>query len=93
MGRGREALRDTRPAERNGDDQPNPRNPAWAPRNVVWTHYYGVEDTYSRLDYILVSAGMVPEWAEGETCVLTAPNWGIGSDHRPIMATFTTADR
>jgi endonuclease/exonuclease/phosphatase family metal-dependent hydrolase len=93
VGRGREALRDTRPAERNGDDQPNPRNPAWAPRNVVWTHYYGVEDTYSRLDYILVSAGMAREWEEGGTYVLTAPNWGIGSDHRPIMATFTTADR
>jgi endonuclease/exonuclease/phosphatase family metal-dependent hydrolase len=90
IGRGKHALRDTRPAERNGDDQPNAINPRWFPRNVAWTHYYGMEDSYSRLDYILVSPGMTREWVEEETFVLTMPNWGIGSDHRPIVATFDT---
>jgi endonuclease/exonuclease/phosphatase family metal-dependent hydrolase len=93
VGRGSTALRDIRPAERNGDDQPNPKNPGWFPRNVTWTHHYGAEDTYSRLDYILVSRGMALEWEESGTFALTAPNWGIGSDHRPIVATFTTTDR
>jgi endonuclease/exonuclease/phosphatase family metal-dependent hydrolase len=90
VGRGKNALVDTRPAERNGDNQPNPTNPRWSPRNVAWTHYYGVEDTYSRLDYILVSPGMAWEWVKRETYALTQPNWGIGSDHRPIVATFDT---
>lgn len=93
MGRGRNRFQDTRPAERNGDDQPNPHDPRWAPRNVTWTHHYAAEDTYSRLDYILVSPGMSPEWQEDGTYVLTTPNWGIGSDHRPIVATFTATDR
>lgn len=93
ISRGRNALVDTRPAERNGDNKPNPTNPRWFPRNVAWTHYYGVEDTYSRLDYILVSPGMAPEWVKDETYALTLPNWGIGSDHRPIVATFSTDDK
>ena len=91
IGRGKNALVDTRPAERNGDNQPNPANPRWFPRNVAWTHYYGVEDSYSRLDYILINSGMAREWLKDETYVLTLPNWGIGSDHRPIVATFDTA--
>jgi endonuclease/exonuclease/phosphatase family metal-dependent hydrolase len=89
LGRGRTKLVDTRPAERNGDNAPN-TNPAWAPRNVTWTHYYGVEDNYSRIDYILLSSGMAREWVKNETQVLTIPNWGVGSDHRPLVATFET---
>jgi endonuclease/exonuclease/phosphatase family metal-dependent hydrolase len=87
IGRGRTALIDTRPAERNGDDQPNP-NPRYPPRNVTWTYHYGREDTYSRIDFILLSQAMAKRWNKNETWVLTLPNWGIGSDHRPIMAGF-----
>jgi endonuclease/exonuclease/phosphatase family metal-dependent hydrolase len=90
VGRGKSALVDTRPAERNGDNKPNPANPRWFPRNVTWTHYYGVEDSYSRIDYILLSPGMASEWEKDGTYALTSSNWGIGSDHRPIVATFDT---
>lgn len=93
LGRGRTALIDTRPAERNGDDQPHPHNPRYHPRNVAWTHHYGVEDTYSRIDYILVSPGMAREWVTNETYVLNLPNWGIASDHRPLVATFETRNK
>jgi endonuclease/exonuclease/phosphatase family metal-dependent hydrolase len=92
IGRGKQKLVDTRPAERNGDNVPS-SNPAWEPRNVTWTHYYGKEDTYSRIDFILVSPGLAREWVKDETYVLTIPNWGVGSDHRPIVATFETADK
>ncbi|MEI9863201.1 MAG: endonuclease/exonuclease/phosphatase family protein [Limisphaerales bacterium] len=87
IGQGKFKLVDTRPAERNGDNLPNP-NPRYSPRNVVWTHYYGAEDSYSRLDYILLSPAMAREWVKAETYIPTIPNWGIGSDHRSIVAAF-----
>ena len=78
IGRGRFKLTDTRPAERNGDDA----------TNVAWTYYYAAEDAYSRIDYILLSPVMARGWVTNETYALTVPNWGVGSDHRPIVATF-----
>jgi endonuclease/exonuclease/phosphatase family metal-dependent hydrolase len=92
IGRGKSALIDTRPAERNGDDRPN-SNPRYEPRNICWTHYYGKEDTYSRIDYILLSHGMAREWNKEGTYILTLANWGVGSDHRPIVAGFFAEER
>ncbi len=86
------ALVDTRPAEQNGDDQPN-NNPRYPAPQITWTHYYGKEDTYRRIDYILLSKGMANEWLPAETFVLKLPNWGAGSDHRPIVATFVAEER
>lgn len=92
IGKAKHKLLDTRPAERNGD------NPASAPHildapTVTWTHYFAKEDVYSRLDYILLSSGMAREWLPGETYVLALPNWGKGSDHRPVVATFEAEDK
>jgi exonuclease III len=56
-------------------------------------HFYGVEDTYSRIDYILLSPGMAREWVKKETYVLALPNWGVGSDHRPIVAAFEAENK
>jgi endonuclease/exonuclease/phosphatase family metal-dependent hydrolase len=92
IGRGKHKLMDTRPAERNGDNAPG-ANPVWESRKVTWTHYYAKEDTYTRIDYILISPGMAPEWVREETYVLDLPNWGIASDHRPIVATFMAEDK
>ncbi len=89
IGRGKSKLTDTRPAERNGDPAPV-RSPNSRPRNVAWTYYYGADDTYSRMDYILLSPAMARDWLENETCVLALPNWGVASDHRPILASFQT---
>jgi endonuclease/exonuclease/phosphatase family metal-dependent hydrolase len=87
IGRGKFKLTDTRPAERNGDNaliEP----PYFSPRNVAWTYFYGADDTYSRIDYILASPAMTRGWVKKETYIPTISNWGIGSDHRPIVATF-----
>jgi endonuclease/exonuclease/phosphatase family metal-dependent hydrolase len=92
IGRRPNALKDIRPAERNGDNQPNPI-PYFEPPNITWTHYFGKEDTYSRIDYILASRGLAREWDTNGTYVLALPNWGVGSDHRPIVARFFAEDR
>ncbi len=88
IGRGKTKLTDTRPAERNGDNAPN-ENSRYEPRNITWTHYYGVEDSYSRIDYILLSHALTAHWLKAETYVLAIPNWSVGSDHRPITAAFS----
>jgi endonuclease/exonuclease/phosphatase family metal-dependent hydrolase len=92
LGRQKNGLTDTRPAERNGDDQPN-SNPRYAPPRVTWTYYYAIEDSYSRIDYILLSKGMAKEWNPADTYVLALSNWGLASDHRPIVATFAAEDK
>lgn len=92
IGRYRHKLVDTRPAERNGDER-LPIAAGTEPRNVTWTHYYEKEDSYSRIDFLLLSTGMAKEWVTNGTYVLTAPDWGVASDHRPIVATFEAAER
>ena len=87
IGRGKFKLTDTRPAERNGDNAPA-ENSNFDPRNVSWTEYYGKEDVYTRMDYILISPSLERDWVKSETYIPVIPNWGFGSDHRPIFATF-----
>lgn len=92
LGEGRTRLVDTRPAERNGDSAPS-ANPRWAPRRITWTYYYGLKDTYDRIDYVLLSPGMAREWERDASYVFAFPNWGTASDHRPVVASFTATDR
>jgi endonuclease/exonuclease/phosphatase family metal-dependent hydrolase len=86
MGRGAARLFDTCPVERNGDDA-GPVN-GHETRRVNWTHYYAKEDVYSRIDYILLNRAMHRHWLSQETYVLSLPNWGVASDHRPLVAGF-----
>ncbi len=89
VGKGKFKLVDTRPAERNGDKADSSGTES---RNVAWTHYYGKEDTYSRIDFLLLSPGMAKEWLPAETYVLAVPEWGVASDHRPVVAGFKAED-
>ncbi len=88
-GRGKFKLTDTRPAERNGDTAPG-QPPYFEPRDVAWTYYFGKTDTYTRIDYILLSPAMRQNWLANETFIPAIPDWGVGSDHRPIVASFTS---
>ena len=92
IGHGKMKLFDTRPAERNGDTAPG-EPPYFEPRNVAWTYFYGKSDTYSRIDYVLLSPALKKFWRAEETLIPTVPNWGVGSDHRPIVVGFTTGEK
>ena len=35
-----------------------------------------------------MSPAMARDWVKDETYIPTIPNWGVGSDHRPIVAAF-----
>ncbi len=86
IGRGRTKLIDTRPAEgpiHSEDPQP---------RTVTWTHFYETDDSYSRIDYILLSRAMARHWLTNQTYVLACPGWGLASDHRPVVATFSVTE-
>ena len=59
----------------------------------AWPQFSGKKDTYSRIDFLLISPGLAREWVKEETYIPFIPNWGVASDHRPIMATFEEADK
>jgi endonuclease/exonuclease/phosphatase family metal-dependent hydrolase len=90
IGRGKHKLIDTRPSEQNGDDLSAVSIHNHSPRSIAWTHFYAVQDSYSRIDYIMLSSTMTQSWLTNQTFVLASPNWGLASDHRPILATFDT---
>jgi len=92
IGRGRRKLVDTRPTERNGDTA-RPEPPYYEPRDAAWTYFYGKDDSYSRIDYILVSPALQRHWLAEETFIPVIPNWGLGSDHRPVVAGFETREK
>lgn len=81
LGRGRLRLHDLRPAERPQDDD----GPATAVRSITWTHFYAREDTYSRIDYLLLSSLLEPLQQRHGTYVWNGPGWGRASDHRPVV--------
>ena len=92
IGRGQRKLFDTRPAERNGDTARG-EPPYYEPRDVAWTYFYGKDDTYSRGDYILLSPALKRNWLANETYIPCIPNWGVGSDHRQVVAGFSVEGR
>ncbi len=92
VGRGRHRLIDVRPAERNGDTSSS-TEPRYVPRTITWTHYYGKEDSYSRIDYVLLDANAERERVRDGAFIPAVPNWGRASDHRPVVVTLEARDR
>jgi endonuclease/exonuclease/phosphatase family metal-dependent hydrolase len=86
IGNGKTTLFDTHPAERDCSGKIG--TPTTLKRLAAWTYYYASEDTYSRIDFILPSPAMKARWLPQESYVLSLPDWGTASDHRPLVCGF-----
>ncbi len=55
--------------------------PYFEPRDVAWTYFYGKDDTYERIDYILLSPAMRCDWVRRK---LIFPQFQTGVSARII---------
>jgi endonuclease/exonuclease/phosphatase family metal-dependent hydrolase len=67
--------------------------PAADSRGEVWTHYFRREDTYTRIDYLMVSPGLKPFVAGGRGAIHDGPGAMQGSDHRAVYLSLTLDSR
>jgi len=85
-------TRSTRPVramQKRGNTVIGELIPATDSRGELWTHFFRREDTYSRIDYLLVSPALKPFVAGGKASIWDGPGTGIGSDHRPVYLRLT----
>lgn len=54
----------------------------------TWTHHYRKEDSYSRIDYLLVSPALKPLVAEGRAKIWDGPGATEASDHRAVFVSL-----
>jgi endonuclease/exonuclease/phosphatase family metal-dependent hydrolase len=62
-------------------------------RGERWTYYWKTADEYSRIDYLLVSPGLVKEVIFEKCGIDDSPDWNEASDHRAIYAVIFALDR
>lgn len=67
--------------------------PAVDSRGDTWTHHYHREDTYTRVDHILVSTGLrAPVQGDGAR-IFDGDGVRLASDHRPVAVTLSFSEK
>ena len=59
--------------------------PAADSRGETWTHAFRKEDTYSRVDQILISPGLIGATGNRRAHIFDAEDVRVASDHRPVF--------
>lgn len=67
--------------------------PAADSRGETWTHAFRKEDSYSRVDYILVSPALAAAVQGGRAKIHDGDGVREASDHRPVYVVLTVAGR
>ena len=62
--------------------------PAADSRGETWTHAFRKQDSYSRVDHVLVSPGLWPAVRGGEARIYDGEGVREASDHRPVVVTL-----
>lgn len=62
--------------------------PAADSRGELWTHAFHREDTYTRVDHILVSPGLLSAVQGGAARIFDGEGVREASDHRPVITTL-----
>lgn len=62
--------------------------PAADSRGETWTYFYHKEDSYARIDHILVSPGLRAAVAGDAARIYDSPETRMASDHRPVVVTL-----
>lgn len=57
-------------------------------RNDAWTLFYEPEQSHHRFDYLLTSPGLKRYIDVSASGVYESPDWGVASDHRPVVLTL-----
>ena len=58
-----------------------------------WTHFYKKEDTFSRVDHVLISPGLQSAVREHKGVIEDGPGVRDASDHRPVRLTLDFPDK
>ncbi|HEU5079823.1 MAG TPA: endonuclease/exonuclease/phosphatase family protein [Opitutaceae bacterium] len=61
-------------------------------RGETWTHFFKKEESYSRIDYVLVSPALKNAVVDGRARILDTPQTLLASDHRPLVVEFDVGD-
>jgi endonuclease/exonuclease/phosphatase family metal-dependent hydrolase len=59
--------------------------PATDGRGDSWTYYFRQAEEFARVDYVLVSPGLLPAVRDGRGEISDTPEIRLASDHRPVL--------
>jgi endonuclease/exonuclease/phosphatase family metal-dependent hydrolase len=78
---------------RRGDTTITALLPATDTRGETWTYAYARDDSYARIDHILVSPVLIGCVQDRAAHIFDGDGAGAASDHRAVFARFNFADR